>query len=138
MANPHPKPGPGRPKKGDNKRNTEMAIRESAPYAAAYLKKVIKKEEKPQKDLIDVAKYIVNQTIGMAATKAQNTEAITITIKRADPPIGYIEGEARVIDDGTNNGDLISTPGASQARPVECEAEDMQSWEKVGKDDLCG
>jgi hypothetical protein len=95
MSNPHPKAGPGRPKKGDNIRNTEMAIRESAPIAAAYIKSVIKKEEKPNKDLLDVAKYVVNQTIGCAATKVQSTEAITITIRQLPPKkvVDVIEGE---------------------------------------------
>lgn len=131
MSNPHPLPGPGRPKKGDNKRNTEMAIRESAPFAAGYLKKVIKKEEKPDKDLIDVAKYIVNQTIGMAATKAQNTEAITITIRRKDPP-PMIAAKIEEIDAGTDSRDLISAPGAGEAGQVDCQEEDMQGGEKVG------
>ena len=126
MSNPHPKAGPGRPKKGDNKRNTEMAIRESAPFAAAYLKGISKGEIKPEALKVRVAEYVINQTIGMAVQKSQNTEAVTIKIEYDEPPVGYIQ-KVEVIDVGSEDKALISPPVSEGCRQLESEADSSQS-----------
>jgi DNA-binding phage protein len=136
MANIALKPGPGRPRKLPLKQITEKIIFETGPEAAKYLNAVIKKKEKPQKELIDAAKFVVNQSIGMATQKAQNSEEIIIRTIYDEPPKGYIDIQVKELDSGIQDTEALVTPRAEEVEGIYGEEEDMQGREKGWEDNI--
>ena len=78
MPNPNPVPltvHPGRKKQTQLHTETIQVLHETAPRATKYLKDVSDGKENPNRERIDVCKYIINQTIGTPTNKTEFTGA---------------------------------------------------------------
>ncbi len=61
----------GRKKMSVHRHNTINIITETSPLASAYLKRVVKGEEKANPARIDACKYIINQDLGLPKARAE-------------------------------------------------------------------
>ena len=94
MANMHPVPfktHPGRKPKNILRSETMQLLAETSPRAAKYLQGVSDGKELPNRDRIDVCKYIIDQDVGRPTQKTELTGAAGGDIV------------IRIVEDGNSN-----------------------------------
>ena len=99
--------GAGRKPCNQNKAAAEQVIKETAPAAAVYLKEIANGERMPDKDRIDVCKYLINQAIGMPKQRQEVTG-------EEGGPLSLIVKYEKGNDDNTS--EPGETPGAKAVR----------------------